>query len=118
MGPVFKETQRYNQFWFWMLAVVVSIVLVKNPLIVLYKWWMYGADAIPNFPFYAGSLFDAISILFVISFISFFWFHRLQTTIDTVGVWIKFSPFRQKTICFRWSEIKEAFIRKYSPMDD
>ena len=118
MNPVFKESQRYNQFWFWLLTVVFSIVLIKNPLTVLYNWWRYGADSIPHFPFYSGVLFDTISILLVISFIAFFWFHRLQTAIDSVGVWIRFSLFSKKGRLFYWSDIDEAFIRKYKPMDD
>lgn len=101
--PLFQETQRFTQWWLWLLLAVVSISIFR-PI----------SEAISNDqPLDAGQ-WVGVFILAVV--ILFMFINRLETRIDEKGVYVKFFPVVPKFKFYPWEEISTAAVRKYSPL--
>lgn len=104
MRTTFKESQRFLQWWLWVLLIGTSIL----PLYGLYKQMVLGE------PFGANPSSDIgliIICLLVIGVVILFIFMRLDTTMDESGIHIKYIPFLSKRIA--WSEVKSAKVLNY-----
>lgn len=101
--PLFQETQRFTQWWLWLLLVVVSISIFR-PI----------SEAISNDqPLDAGQWVGVIILAVVILFMFII---RLDTRIDERGIYVKFFPVIPKFKFYPWEEISTAVVRKYSPL--
>lgn len=101
--PLFQETQRFTQWWLWLLLAVVSISIFR-PI----------SEAISNDqPLDAGQWVGVI-ILAVVILLMFI--NRLETRIDERGIYVKFFPVIPKFKFYPWEEISTAVVRKYSPL--
>ena len=95
-------TEKQNFFTWWLIALVILICIFQV------------------IPFFQGnqqlntSNYVAIAILFVVIFA--FALIRLHTSINNLGITIRFVPFvRCKT--WRWEEISDIYIREYTLTD-
>ena len=95
-------TEKQNFFTWWLIALVILICIFQV------------------IPFFQGnqqlntSNYVAIAILFVVIFA--FALIRLHTSINNLGITIRFFPFvRCKT--WRWEEISDIYIREYTLTD-
>lgn len=91
---IFTEKQQFRQWWLWLLLIAVNgIVLysVPEPLLVAI------------IPF-------AIIILFAIA--------KLETSISTNGITVRFFPFQKKYRFYSADMIATAYLRQYSPLGE
>lgn len=100
----YKEVQRFNQWWIWILLFVVFLSTVI-PVITLSS--ENGFDK-------SYSWAVLFPILLTMGVIFLLYFLRLETTIDAKGIHYKFFPFPEKTI--PWQEMDECYVRQYSPL--
>lgn len=101
--PLFQETQRFTQWWLWLLLFFVSISIFR-PI----------SEAITNdYPLDAGQWVGVIILAVVILFM---FINRLETRIDEKGIYVKFFPVIPKFKFYPWDEISTAVVRKYSPL--
>ena len=86
MSTEFKETQKFSQWWLWVLLIGLGLV----PIVGLYKQ-LYLNQAFGDKPMSTMAL--GIFCLFTFSFIVLFWYMRLKTHINPHGVHMHFFPF-------------------------
>ena len=105
----FKETQRLNQVWVWLILGLVNLVLIWMLITQLVLGQPVGDNPAPDgflaFVVVVGLFMSAL----VISM-------RLETEIDEQGIHYRFTPFIPsfKTVCY--DELQEATVRKYRPI--
>ncbi len=100
----FEETQRFNQWWLWVLLIGISFL----PLIGVYKQIVlqqpFGSSPLSN-------LGLAIFALVQLGTLLFFRMLRLETEIDPKTIKIRFWPFSSKVVL--WSDIAHATVVDY-----
>lgn len=95
----YKETQSFVTWWLWLFFLFIIGVN-------LYIACSSGEKILTDFSFgiLAGLLVAAI-----------LFFQRLHTRIDNEGIHIRFFPFIWKEKTWRWEEIGDVYVKKYSP---
>jgi len=103
----FKETQRFRQWWLWLLLLFVVMVSIVAPI---YKMQHYSG----------GVAFGPIAIqsVAVVLIIVLFRLLKLETRIDESGIHYRYPPFINKERKIGWEQLKDAFVRVYSPIGD
>lgn len=105
MKTNFTETQKFTQWWLWLILIAVSaipfyaivqqIILDKGP---------FGDKPMPN----EGLI---ITGLIMASLILLFYVLKLETQINKTSIHFNFFPFVSKTIL--WEEVKAAKVIDY-----
>ncbi|MCG3167510.1 MAG: hypothetical protein POELPBGB_03302 [Bacteroidia bacterium] len=105
----FTETQRFNQWWLWLIVIAVTGLYVY----VLYQQ-LYLGEAFGNNPASNEMLpvFSAVPLLLIVFFVVL----RLDTKIDADGVYYRFFPFQINYKLIKWNEIDKAYVRQYKPI--
>ena len=104
MSIVFKETQKFSQWWLWLILIAIGAL----PITGLYKQ-LYLNEAFGDKPM--SDLGLIIFAVFVFSLIAMFWFVQLKTEIDQNEIRMRFFPLVKKRV--NWKEIKNAEIVNY-----
>ena len=104
MSIVFKETQKFSQWWLWLILIGIGIL----PILGIYKQLIIG-EKFGDKPM--SDLGLIIFAVFVFSLIAMFWFVQLKTEIDQNEISIHFFPLVKKRV--NWKEIKNAEIVNY-----
>lgn len=101
---VFKEKQRFNQWWLYAIFILVLAVI----FMAIYK----NSDGFTNFHSPILILFLILATLPIFLILSM----QLITRIDHEGISVKFFPFRSSPRFYSWKDIDECYIRKYNPL--
>ncbi len=96
----FKETQRFKQWWLWLVLVGSWVVL------------MYSLATVQPQTTIAYFISFGVGMLLPI----LFWQMRLMTRITEEGIYVRFVPFHFKEQFFPWESIESAQVRTYSPL--
>lgn len=96
----YRESQKFNQWWLWLLNIALLLGLV----LVGYTSWTGGGDLLSSA---IGPIVMAVTMILLATI-------ELRTVISEDGLEVKFWPFGRRRI-FK-SEIKSARVRKYSPL--
>lgn len=104
MNIVFKETQKFSQWWLWLILIGIGIL----PILGIYKQLIIG-EKFGDKPM--SDLGLIIFAVFVFSLIAMFWFVQLKTEIDQNEIRMHFFPLVKKRV--NWKEIKNAEIVNY-----
>jgi hypothetical protein len=96
----FKETQRFTQWWLWLVLVGSWVVL------------MYSLATVQPHTTIAYFISFGVGMLLPI----LFWQMRLMTRITEEGIYVRFVPFHFKEQFFPWESIESAQVRTYSPL--
>lgn len=104
METIFKEKQKFTQWWLWLFLIGLGIFQI------------YGlfSQLIKDVPFGNKPMSDMGLIFFTLipfGLIAFFWYMKLETEIDEKEIRITFIPLTKKTL--KWDEIKSAAIIEY-----
>ena len=109
---VFKETQWFNQWWLQCLNIGLLIFLG----LCIYNWLI---AKVPSVNVLVGnSLEQALFISTITLSLVYMYILRLNTFIDEIGIHYQFFPFHFSRKTIRWNEIKECYVRKYSPLKE
>ena len=104
MSIVFKEKQKFSQWWLWLILIGIGIL----PILGIYKQLIIG-EKFGDKPM--SDLGLIIFAVFVFSLIAMFCFMQLKTEIDQNGISMHFFPLVKKRV--NWKEIKNAEIVNY-----
>ena len=96
----FKETQRFTQWWLWLVLVGSWVVL------------MYSLATVQPQTTIAYFISFVVGMLLPI----LFWQMRLMTRITEEGIYVRFVPFHFKEQFYPWESIESAQVRTYSPL--
>ena len=102
---VFLETQRFDQWWFRILMLLVTTIIIIG-LVMTFQ----STNSEP-LAFWI-SLVTGLFTLFII--LSLVFLIKLETKIDELGIHYGFWPLYLKLIS--WSDIEKCTIRKYNPL--
>ncbi len=104
MALLFKENQRFTQWWIWLILIItasltayvfIQQLILDNPV---------GSKPLPD----AWVIFFSFVYVFVLLF---FWVLELRTEIDNEEIRARLFPFLQHK--FFWDEIKSAEVIEY-----
>ena len=104
---VFKETQRFNQWWLIALFVIVYAGIAYDLI------WFFKDKTKVNTDSLNTLIFAGIIVIFVTLFV---FLSTLETRIDEIGIAYKFFPFHSKARIIPWAGLEECSVRKYSPI--
>ena len=104
---VFTETQRFDQWWFRLLMVIVIGVTIF-PLVLSYSELKEDGTSLLIVGLACG-----ISLLLVILILFYF---KLETRIDEAGIHYSFWPFHLSTRHINWQDMNACYVREYSPI--
>lgn len=93
MKPIFTETQRFNQWWIWLIILATSVV----PFLGIYKQIIHKEPFGDNPMSNEGLIITAvIPMLFILLFLLI----RLETTITQKELSFQFFPFVKRNYSF------------------
>jgi len=104
METEFKETQRFSQWWLWLLLLSILIYEYYGAYKHIYMGEAFGDNPMPD-----SSLM--ITVVVVTAVVLLFLFVKLTTTIDASGIKMYFFPFKKKKIS--WDEVKNVTVLNY-----
>lgn len=109
---IFKETQRFNQWWMKLLY----ITMIGFLLFCIYNWYFVGgATGNVKTNDFTGQIIVIISIVPVLLLL---YSIKLKTIIDEIGVHYQFIPFHFSKRLIRWNEIERCYVRTYSSIKE
>lgn len=98
----FNETQRFTQWWLWLILIgswitmMYAIAIVSPPTTITF--------------FISFSVGILLPLLF--------WQMRLITRITEEGIYVRFIPFHLKEKFFPWDTLTASYVRTYSPLKE
>ena len=98
--PEFNETQRFTQWWLWLILVGVWSSMVFSIMTAPPQ-----TDSAVYVSFGIGILLPLL-----------FWQMKLTTRITTEGIYVRFFPFHFKEKFFAWDTLSASYVRTYSPL--
>ncbi|GAB5538446.1 MAG: hypothetical protein Salg2KO_05490 [Salibacteraceae bacterium] len=104
MHTIFTETQRFTQWWLWMLILGTAAF----PIFGLYKQILLGEPYGDN-PMSDAGLIVASILIFTV--VILFLIIRLKTVINSHEIGLLFFPFTQNKV--KWEDVKDAKVVKY-----
>ena len=104
MKIIFKEVQKFNQWWIWTILISIGLLAIYG----LYKQLIVGEN-FGNKPLSDQGLLLFVLIILIV--IVLFKFIRLITEIDQTEIRMRFFPFVKKTI--QLNDIKTMQVVNY-----
>ena len=104
METKFTETQRFTQWWLWVILIGVLLI----PIYGMYKQMFLGEPFGDNPTSNIGLIVFFVTIL---GLVIGFRLIKLHTTVDAKGISFDFLPFSSKEIL--WSEVLTAEVIDY-----
>ena len=104
MKKQFTETQKFTQWWLWLILISIGIL----PVVGIYKQ-LYLGEPMGDKPMSDEGLI--VFFVFVFALIAFFWMIQLRTKITQQDIKINFFPLTKRAV--KWSEVEKAQIVNY-----
>lgn len=104
---LFKETQKFRQWWLWLILVFVmgdSLWITVNEL-------KSGQGDT-----FERVLLPLILLLLPMSIIFFILSIKLETEIKEDGIYVRFFPIHKQFRFYNWEAIEQAYVRTYKPV--
>jgi hypothetical protein len=101
----FRETQRFNQWWLWLLLLGIKVRLIFE----IFSEQQFGNNPMNNI-----ELLIAIGIIIMVT--TLFLTFRLDTKINNDGIFVRFFPIHIKFKHYSWYSLTKVFVRQYSPI--
>jgi hypothetical protein len=106
---VFLESQRFNQWWFRILILLVTTISIGT---IVKSYSNVQSEPVP----FWISLIAGLCTLIIVLSLGFL--IKLETKIDEMGIHYGFWPFYSKLKLINWSDILECAVIKYNPIVD
>jgi hypothetical protein len=107
----FKEEQRFNQWWIWLIIVLLSGFWIWQFVQQIYIGIPFGDNPAPDLVVILMGLFPLGAFLL-------FRFMTLETVVDEKGVQYRFKPFQRKPRLIKKEDIVKVEVKKYNPIRD
>jgi hypothetical protein len=107
----FKEEQKFNQIWIWLIIAGLSGIWIWQMVQQIFMGIPFGNNPAPDLVVILTGIFPLGAILL-------FRFLILETIIDKEGIHYRFKPFQRKAKVIRPEDILRYEVKKYSPLKD
>ncbi|SHG18623.1 DUF6141 family protein [Pedobacter caeni] len=108
---VFSETQKFKQWWLWLILIGLNGLLIFGV-----SKQVIGGEKFGDQPATDTTLLFITGFVFLLS-ILFFNF-RLETRVQTDGVYVRFFPFHRSFKYYSWEVIDRCYLRSYRPIGE
>lgn len=108
---LFKERQRFNQWWLWLLLLALDGFFLYAVYTQRIKGIPFGAK-----PMSDNGLLVPTSIVLLVTLL--FLLSRLDTEIREDGVYVRFFPLHWAFKRYTWKDISKMFVRRYHPLGE
>ena len=106
---LFSETQRFKQWWLWLLLFAINAVMLYGAYVQVIKGQPFGDKPASNTSLLIGC---GISLLITILVLNF----RLDTQVKNDGIYVRLFPLQLSFRFFPWNNLSECFVREYNPV--
>lgn len=108
-AEVYTEKQRFKQWWIWLIILFLNGTTLYAAISQIYKGKPFGQNPMSD-----------TSLLFMTGFVLLFnllfFYLKLETRIDAMGIAVRFFPFHLRERQYKWEEIKSVELRTYKPI--
>ncbi len=105
----YHEVQRMHQWWMWSLLVLVDLFFLYGFVQQVVFGHPFGDDPAPDALLY-------VVLVVLIALDVFTAMLKLEIRVDTEGIHYRFPPFMSKMRTVAYSELREAYVRRYRPI--
>lgn len=105
----FREEQKFNQWWIWLLIAACSGIWIWSFVQQIIMGRPFGDNPMPDLGVILAGLFPILVIIL-------FRFLKLETVIDEEGVKCRFKPFQKKFKAYHPRDIVHWEVKKYHPI--
>jgi hypothetical protein len=106
---LFNETQRFKQWWIWL------IVLVANGTNLFFIYNQFVNNKISTSNNNLGLIIAGVSSILLTLL---FFIIKLDTVIKDDGIYVRFFPVHIKFKYMPWQNINKCYVRQYSPLKE
>lgn len=103
---LFREQQRFRQWWLWVLLLGLDGFMAFR----WYERWQTAGDEV------GGGLFASSIVAFLVTLL--FIVLRLETVIKEDGIYVRFFPFHISFKRFGWAELSTVYVRHYDALGE
>ena len=115
----FTETQKFNQFWVWLILLTATFIPLITIGVGLYQQLVKGINYGDNPMSNSGLIVTFLFVLFLTSGIMVFMARlKLTTVINKNGIRISFFPLLLKEKNIKWTDLESFQVMKYKPIAD
>lgn len=107
---LFKEKQRFSQWWLWLILIVIDSIFILGTIMQIMEKQEFGNNPLSNTGLF---IITGCLILFSLMFL----IYRLETQITEAGIFYRAFPF-QKNKKISWEKISKAYIKEYKPLSE
>lgn len=108
-GILFKEKQRFRQWWIWLIVLFIAGSSALGALLALSANTGFSVE---------NTLVPLLLLLLTLALLGFVIGLRLDTEIRTDGIYVRFVPVHKKFRFYSWAELEKVYVRKYSPIGE
>ena len=108
---LFSEKQRFNQWWLWLLLLSINALFLFGVFKQIICKQQFGDHPISD-----NGLLLVTGFTFVLTILIFSC--KLDTTIKSDGIYIRFFPFHLTFKHYSWQSLQKCFVRKYFPIPE
>lgn len=108
---IFKENQKQNSKWIWFLLIILMLTTILASIQQIIFDKSFGNHPIPNWSFI---------VIFGLLFIFFYLLRKttLYTEITPNRILFQYKPFYRKPTIIKWEDVKNCYVRLYSPLKE
>ncbi len=108
---LFSERQRFKQIWLWILSIGINGISLYGLIKQVFLGERFGDRPMSNIGVITFTIFTISISLLLLNM-------RLDTTIKTDGIYVRFFPFQRTFRFYAWDKLNQAYVRQYSPMGE
>lgn len=108
---LFSERQRFKQWWLWLIFSGINGYFIFGAFKQVIGGQQFGDKPMSNTVL---SIITGLIVILTVLFVNF----RLDTTIKTDGIYVRFFPFHLKYKYYSWDTLTKAYVRQYSPITE
>ncbi|MHA8071126.1 hypothetical protein V7S77_04330 [Aquirufa ecclesiirivi] len=105
---LFSETQKFNQWWIWVILIGFCAYFLWGAYKQLFQGIAFGNNPMSSEGLLITSFIFAAILLFFLNV-------KLETYIQSNGVYVRFFPFHFSFKYYSFEEMNKVYVRKYAP---
>lgn len=106
---VFSETQRFRQWWFWLILVAFNGFTLTGIFFQVFLEKPLGNHLVSVSGVWISV---GVSLLLTVLFLSC----KLETQVREAGICVRFFPVQITFRCYTWNMLNKIYVRKYAPI--
>ena len=107
---LFKETQRFPQWWLGLLLFILVCGSTSWPILTAFHYDSYTSLQ------FIGQLLSLTIVPFIILLLVLI--TKLETIINEEGICVRMFPFQRHFRLYRWEHMEQVYLRTYKPISE